>query len=272
MVNIVDRNTTLCVSLAARPSNHGVRFHNWLYAELGLNFLYKAVAPSEITAAVAGIRGLNIRGAGVSMPFKEEVIPLLDRLDPSAQRLQAVNTIVNDGELLTGYNTDYMAVRRLLKRSSATAETSVAVRGSGGMARAVVAALTDHGMRGTVVARNHTTGCRLASDFGWEFSAQVPQGVQMLVNVTPLGMRGADEDELAFSVEQIHDADIVMDCVAYPVRTPLVKAAEKLNREIIDGGEIIALQAAEQFALYTGVVPTREQVAAAEEYAQRDES
>ncbi|STC66489.1 shikimate 5-dehydrogenase [Corynebacterium diphtheriae] len=82
MVNLVDRNTVLCVSLAARPSNHGVRFHNWLYDQLGLNFIYKAIAPADITAAVAGIRGLNIRGAGVSMPYKQDVIPLIDALHP----------------------------------------------------------------------------------------------------------------------------------------------------------------------------------------------
>ncbi|PRQ12303.1 shikimate 5-dehydrogenase [Corynebacterium sp. 13CS0277] len=273
MVNIVDRETTLCISLAARPSNHGVRFHNYLYDRLGLNYLYKACAPSEITAAVAGIRGLNIRGAGVSMPYKEDVIPLLDKLDPSAERLQSVNTIVNDGDVLTGYNTDYIAVRRLLKRSSATPETTVAVRGSGGMARAVVAALTDHGMRGTVVARNQATGSRLAADFGWEFSTQLPREVQMLVNVTPIGMYGGEpgsEEELAFAVEDIQACEIVLDCVAFPVHTPLVRMAEKLNREVINGGDIIALQAAEQFALYTGVVPDRALVDEAEAYAQQE--
>ena len=64
MVNYVDRDTVLCISLAARPSNHGVRFHNWLYDKLGLNYLYKAVAPTDIAQAVAGIRGLGIRGGG----------------------------------------------------------------------------------------------------------------------------------------------------------------------------------------------------------------
>ena len=56
------RDTTLCVSLAARPSNIGTRFHNFLYDELGLDFVYKAFAPADLEAAVAGIRGLGIRG------------------------------------------------------------------------------------------------------------------------------------------------------------------------------------------------------------------
>ncbi|GAB3692697.1 shikimate 5-dehydrogenase [Corynebacterium nasicanis] len=270
MVNYVDRETALCISLAARPSNHGVRFHNWLYAELGLNYLYKAVAPTDITAAVAGIRGLGIRGAGVSMPYKQDVIPLIDALDPSAERINAVNTIVNtDGELV-GYNTDYVAVASLLKSHGVDPALTVAVRGSGGMANAVVAALADHGHAGTIVARNADTGPALAELYGWEHSTEVPAGAQLLVNVTPLGMHGDAAEEQAFSDAEIAAASLVFDVVAYPVHTPLIRAAERLGVPTINGGEVIALQAAEQFALYTGVRPTPEQVAAAEDFANTD--
>ncbi|MGA8787953.1 MAG: shikimate 5-dehydrogenase, partial [Paenarthrobacter sp.] len=64
---ILNKDMSLCISLAARPSNIGTRFHNYLYDLLGLNFVYKAFAPADITLAVAGIRGLPIRGAAVSM-------------------------------------------------------------------------------------------------------------------------------------------------------------------------------------------------------------
>ncbi|MDO5671120.1 MAG: shikimate 5-dehydrogenase [Corynebacterium sp.] len=269
MVNYVDRETVLCISLAARPSNHGVRFHNWLYAELGLNYLYKAVAPTDITAAVAGIRGLDIRGAGVSMPFKQDVIPLIDALDPSAERINAVNTIVNtDGELV-GYNTDYVAVASLLNSHEVDPALSVAVRGSGGMANAVVAALADHGHSGTIVARNTETGPALAQRYGWEHATEVPEGAQLLVNVTPLGMNGEHAEVQAFSNAEISAAELVFDVVAYPVDTPLIAAARSLGVPTINGGEVVALQAAEQFALYTGVRPTPAQVKAAEEFSNR---
>ena len=65
----IDKDTRLCVSLAGRPSNIGTRFHNFLYEELGLNFLYKACTTPDLAAAVAGLRGLGIRGCGVSMPY-----------------------------------------------------------------------------------------------------------------------------------------------------------------------------------------------------------
>ncbi|MGP6173519.1 shikimate 5-dehydrogenase [Corynebacterium sp. A21] len=265
MVNFVDRETTLCISLAARPGNHGVRFHNWLYAKYELNFLYKAVAPLDITAAVAGIRGLDIRGAGVSMPFKEQVIPLLDALDPSAERIRSVNTIVNEGGNLTGYNTDYTAVAELIRE--VPAELSVTVRGSGGMANAVVAALSDHGMSGTVVARNHVTGASLARRFGWEFSTEVPADAQLLVNVTPIGMAAGNEHERSFSDAEISRAALVFDVVADPVSTPLIESARRLGIPTITGEQVLALQAAAQFELYTGVRPSSADIAAAEEYA-----
>ena len=269
MVNIIDRETQLCIPLAARPSNHGVRFHNWLYAELGLNFVYHAVAPTDIAQAVAGIRGLGIRGAGVSMPYKAQVIPLIDALHPSAERLHAVNTIVNTDGHLKGCNTDYIAVAALLDKHGVDKRHEVAVRGSGGMASAVVAALADHGLRGTIVARNVETGTALAHKHGWRCAAEVPEEATMLVNVTPLGMAGPDADVQSFSDAQIRNATCVFDVVAYPVRTPLIQAAERLGVATINGGEVIALQAAEQFALYTGVRPTDAQVIAAEEYAQQ---
>ncbi|RNE48448.1 shikimate 5-dehydrogenase [Corynebacterium alimapuense] len=267
MVNYVDRNTTLCVSLAARPSNHGVRFHNWLYSELNLNFLYQAFSPVDITAAVAGMRGLGIRGAGVSMPFKQDVIPLIDALDASAERIGSVNTIVNtDGELV-GYNTDYVAVAMLLRSHEVDPSLPVAVLGSGGMANAVVAAVADHGMTGTVVARNQETGNALAARYGWDYATEVPEDAQLLINVTPMGMNGGDEKAQAFSDEQITRAAVIFDVVAFPVETPLIKAAARLGVPSINGSEVVALQAAEQFALYTGVTPTPAQVIAAEDYA-----
>lgn len=270
MVNLVDRHTVLCVSLAARPSNHGVRFHNWLYAKLGLNYLYKAVAPADIEQAVLGIRGLGIRGAGVSMPYKQAVIPLIDALHPSAERINSVNTIVNTDGHLVGYNTDYVAVEKLLFSHQVDPTLTAAVRGSGGMANAVVAALADYGLNGTVVARNQETGSRLAHRYGWQYAPEVPSNATLLVNVTPLGMAGDSADVQAFSDEHIARAKVVFDVVAFPVHTPLIQAATRLGVATINGGEVVALQAAEQFALYTGVTPSPADIAAAEQYAQAE--
>ncbi|HEY5878394.1 MAG TPA: shikimate 5-dehydrogenase [Nakamurella sp.] len=266
----LNRETTLCISLAARPSNLGTRFHNFLYDELGLNYVYKAFAPTDIEAAVAGIRGLGIRGAAVSMPYKEACIPLLDELDRSAAVIESVNTIVNTDGRLVGYNTDYVAVATALTRHAIAPGTEFLLRGSGGMGKAVLAALHDHGLTtGTVIARNERTGPTLAEQYGFGWAADVgDRTAPLLVNVTPIGMAGGpQEHELSFDRSAVAQARTVFDVIAFPARTPLIAAAEELGKPTITGAEIIAAQAAEQFVLYTGIRPDDDQIRRASEFS-----
>src|SRR3546814_58804 len=151
------------LSLSARPGNFGLRFHNHLYEQLGLNFYYKAFSSQDLPGAVGGIRALGIRGCGVSMPFKEDCIALVDELDPSAAAIQSINTIVNTDGHLKAYNTDYIAVAQLLQTHAVPKDSTFALRGSGGMAKAVASALRDGGYKnGLIVARNETAGRALA--------------------------------------------------------------------------------------------------------------
>jgi shikimate dehydrogenase len=135
------------------------------------------------------------------MPYKEACIPLLDDLDASARALQSVNTIVNDDSHLRGYNTDYIAVRKLLDRHGVSRNLSIAIHGSGGMAKAVAGALFNAGFRsGIVLARNQSTGAQLADTYGYEWRRQLGDlRPGLLVNVTPIGMAGGlDAETLAF--------------------------------------------------------------------------
>jgi shikimate dehydrogenase len=263
----ISRDTQLCMSLSGRPGNFGTRFHNHLYQALGLDYVYKAFTTTDLPAAIGGVRALAIRGCAVSMPFKEACIPLLDELKPSAARLQSVNTIVNEGGRLVAHNTDYMAVAALLATHGVLPSTRFVLRGSGGMARAVLAALVDHGMAGTVVARNAQAGPALAADYGQRWQAGLGDAAQaegaLLVNVTPLGMDGADAAAQSFPDDWIVPAARVFDVVALPSDTPLVRAARRLGKPLIGGDEVIVLQAVEQFVLYTGVRPGAKQIAAA---------
>jgi shikimate dehydrogenase len=262
----ISKDTRLCISLAARPSNIGTRFHNYLYDELGLDFIYKAFTTTDIAAAVGGVRALGIRGCSVSMPFKEDVLALVDEVEQSARAIHSVNTIVNEGGRLTASNTDYLAVQRLIDEYRLDSADSVLIRGSGGMANAVGAAFRDHGFRsGTIVARNHDAGRALAERLGYDYAADVgTRSASVIVNVTPIGMAGAPEaTEQAFEANAITNAHTVFDVVALPSETPLITAARAAGVNVITGAEVIALQAAEQFERYTGVRPTAEQIAEA---------
>lgn len=258
------KDTRLCISLAARPSNIGTRFHNYLYDLLGLDFIYKAFTTTDIDAAIGGVRALGIRGCSVSMPFKQDVIALVDTVEDSARAINAVNTIVNDDGRLTASNTDYIAVQRLIDEHSLDGSQSVLIHGSGGMASAVGAAFRDSGFHdGLLVARNAETGAELAKQLDYDFATEVgSRTADVIVNVTPIGMAGgAEASSSPFDASTIGKADTVFDVVALPSETPLIIAARAAGVKVITGGEVIALQAAEQFERYTGVRPTAEQVA-----------
>lgn len=258
MAREINKDTQLCMSLSGRPGNFGTRFHNYLYQALDLNFIYKAFSTQDIEAAVKGVRALGIRGCAVSMPFKEACIPFLDELDPSATAIQSVNTIVNDDGFLRAYNTDYIAVAKLLEQYQVPKDAVFALRGSGGMGKAVVAAIRDAGFtKGYVIARNEKSGRALAKEYGYEWRSEVGDAaVDMLVNVTPIGMEGGpDVDALAFDKSVIDRASVVFDVVASPVETPLIRYALEQNKQVITGAEVAALQAVEQFVLYTGKRP-----------------
>ena len=270
MPMIPTRDTVLCMSLAGRPGTFGVRFHNHLYEQLGLDYYYKACSTNDLPAAVGGIRALGIRGCGVSMPFKEAVIALVDELDASAAAIQSINTVVNDNGHLKAYNTDYIAIRQLIDRHGLSPDTTLALRGSGGMGKAVASAFRDAGFtQGTLVARNPESGPALARQLGYEWRPELGDlRPQLLVNVTPIGMSGGPEaNDLAFPAEAVEAASIVFDVVALPALTPFVQLGQALGKQVITGLEVIALQALEQFVLYTGVRPTEAQVAAAVAHA-----
>jgi shikimate dehydrogenase len=264
---ILNKDMSVCISLAGRPSNLGTRFHNFLYDQLGLNFIYKAFTTDDLEGAVRGIRALGIRGCSVSMPFKEAVIPLVDEVEPSAAAIDSVNTIVNEGGRLIASNTDYEAIAALIVEHGLEPASHVLVRGSGGMAKAVVAAFRGAGFDSlTVLARNAAAGSALAAKYGYEWVPTVLTGsgpepaFDVIVNVTPLGMHGADAAALAFAPHLIERASTVFDVVAFPAETPLVAAGRAAGKRVISGAEVIALQAARQFERYTGVALTREQV------------
>jgi shikimate dehydrogenase len=266
----ITKDTQLCMSLAARPSNIGTRFHNYLYEELGLDFVYKAFTTTDLAAAIGGIRALGIRGCGISMPYKEDCIAYVDTMDASASAIGSVNTIVNGDGHLTAYNTDYLAVAALLRAHKVSTDSSFAVLGSGGMAKAVVAALRDGGFTdGHVIARNKQTGSALAEQYDVDWRPDLGDlRPGLIVNATPVGMAGGPAaDALPATSDVVAASDVVFDVVAMPAETPLIRLARDTGRRVITGAEVIAVQAAEQFALYTGVRPTDDQVAHASAYS-----
>jgi shikimate dehydrogenase len=261
MTRMINKDTKICMSLAARPTNFGTRFHNYLYDALDLDYLYKAFTTNDLTAAIAGVKALGIRGCAISMPFKQAVIPLIDELDESARVINAVNTIVNTDGYLKGYNTDYIAITTLLQKYQVPNDLTFALKGSGGMAKAVACALKNLGFnQGYIIARDEPSGRELAEAYQYEYRPSMAGlSPALLINATPVGMAGGPEaDSLSFSTDEVGTAERVFDVVALPEQTPLIRYAQEKHKPVISGAEVFAIQAVEQFYLYTGVRPSDE--------------
>jgi shikimate dehydrogenase len=133
------------------------------------------------------------------------------------------------------------------------------------MAKAVVAAFKDSGFKKlTVASRNETTGRALADKYGFtwvqEGSLTDFSGADVLVNVTPLGMSGGNEGQESFPEEMVEKSQVVFEVIAMPIETPLYEMGVKHGKKVITGMEIMALQAAIQFELYTGIKLSDDQV------------
>jgi shikimate dehydrogenase len=229
--------------------------HEAGYRALDLPFTYVPFEVRKLADAVAGMRGLGIRGLGVSHPFKQEILLLLDELDPVAARIGAVNTVVNEDGRLVGHNTDWIGAIRALEEVSSVAGARVLLLGAGGAGRAIAFGLRDRGADVTIANRSPRTAQALAKETGaraaaWDERFRAAD-YEWVINATALGQ--ADIDPASpMPDDAIRSGQVVMDIVYKPVRTRLLAAARSRGARAIHGGRMLLHQAAAQFEMYTG--------------------
>ena len=253
---------TLCGSLSRLASPLGRSLHEAGYRALGLAFTYVPFVVSDLGGAITGMRALGIRGFGVSQPYKQAVMPLLDALDPQARRIGAVNTVVNDGGHLVGHNTDWLGAVRALEEVTPLQGARVLLVGAGGAARAIAFGLQGKGARTTITNRDRARAESLAAEVGAEVArfepAEMLRGArdhEIIVNATSVGQAGRAAGAPAESPvpeEALGEGQLVMDIVYKPLQTPLGAAARRRGARVIQGDRMLLHQAAVQFELYTG--------------------
>ncbi|WP_420854396.1 shikimate dehydrogenase [Sorangium cellulosum] len=249
---------TLCGSISRHPVSTGAAMHLAGYRALGLDFTYIPFSVTDVEGATRGMRALGIRGLGVSMPYKQAVIPLLDEIDPVAARIGAVNTIVNDEGRLKGYNTDWIGAVRALEEVAQLGGARVLLLGAGGAARAVAFGLAERGASVTVANRDLDKARQLAAAIGGAAAPLDREAFSadhdVLVNATSRGMADVDPRS-PVPEEALREDLLVMDIVYKPMLTELVEAARRRGATAVHGGRMLLHQAAEQFRLYTGREP-----------------
>jgi len=166
--------------------------------------------------------------------------------------------------------THYTAIQKIISEKAVPLSAHICVFGSGGMAKAIISALDDLGYRTvTIVARNARTAGPLAEKYGYRWLHEISEteGYQALINASPVGMF-PDTQSCPFSDVHIRHAELVIDSVANPVQTQLIRTAAALRRAYVTGFDITILQSVEQFHLYTGAVPEQATLNAAREFVQ----
>jgi shikimate dehydrogenase len=143
----VDQHTHL-YGVVGYPIGHSLSptIHNAAFAKTGVNAVYLAFETRDLKACMMGMRGLGIKGMSVTIPYKSDVISLLDETDGLAGRIGAANTIVNEGGRLVGYNTDATGAFKALEEKTELSGKSCIMIGAGGAARAIGHILREKGV------------------------------------------------------------------------------------------------------------------------------
>lgn len=254
----ITKDTQLCISIAGHPGNFGAIVFNAVFEELSMDFVYKPlrVDSHNLANAIEGIRALGIRGSGVSMPHKINVLKYLDIIDPIAMDIGAVNTIVNKNNILSGYNTDFYGTKKALEENYDVLGKKVLVIGAGGASRAIIAALKILKAGEIYISNiNELKAKELARSLDISFFSYKHRNDfdgQLLINATPVGMAPNTKD-IIVEVNTISKYEAVMDVVVSPFRTMLIEEAGRLGKIIMPGFQMALYQACGQFELYTNV-------------------
>jgi 3-dehydroquinate dehydratase / shikimate dehydrogenase len=229
--------------------------HNAGFAALGLNAVYVPLETRDLAELRAFAARVGLRGASVTIPFKQDIIPLIDEVDATAAAAGAVNTIaVRDGKWI-GMNTDADGFIAPLRRRLPGGITGLraVVLGAGGAARGVGLALRRDGASVTICARRAEAARTVAHAIGAETAdwPADPGSWDVLVNATPVGSRAAG----GTPYDGRFDGRLVYDLVYDPDPTPLMSAAAATGIETIGGIEMLVAQAERQFEIWTGQRP-----------------
>ena len=269
--------TTKLLGLIGTPVEHSKSpaMYNHCFAKYGLDWAYLAfdIPPEEAGAAVQAIRTLKMRGANVTMPCKNAVIPYLDQLTPAAQAIQAVNTIVNTDGVLVGHNTDGCGYTQNLRRSGVeVAGKRIVLLGGGGAASAIA---IQAALEGAAEIRvfNRKDGFWSRVEQGLRAIAEAAPKCHIMLNdladrdalrdavlhcdilsnATRVGMAPYEDQSNITDLAWFRPELVVTDVVYAPPETKMLRDAKAAGCKTCDGLGMLLCQGAEAFRLYSGL-------------------
>ena len=263
-IETINQETEI-TGLMGLPLLHSVspQMHNAALGAAGVNGVYIPFPVRDVGAFIARMvhprtREIdwNIRGLSVTAPYKSTVMDALDWIEPTAAELGAINTIVVDGNQLRGYNTDILAfIQTLVASFGELPNSTCAVIGAGGAARAVIWGLKQTATNVTVFGRSEVQAKTLARELDVDsrpfVDAQFGE-FDLVINATTLGTAGELESQTPAGAEQLSGARLACDLVYNPEETLFLREARKAGCNTLGGLPMLVQQANEQFKLWTG--------------------
>lgn len=237
---------TKVFGLIGNPVSHskGIYFHNKIFKQKKLSAVYVNFLVDNLPQFINTYRNFA-QGFSVTMPYKQEILPLLDTVEPEISVLKAVNTVINRTNNLHGMNLDFAAIVACLKKRLSMKGKRVTILGTGGTARTMAIAALSLGAKPAIVGRNKMKAMGLALEFGCTWLSQDALNeihTDVVVNATSVGMNSTKD--IPFNVHRILRSTMtVFDAVYTPPVTPLLQKAEQAGCKIISGEELFRTQA-----------------------------
>lgn len=255
---IIDQHTDL-YGVVGYPLCHTMSpiMHNTAFEVTGVNAIYLAFETRDIDGCLKGIKALGIKGMSITLPYKSSVISLLDEVDGLAKKIGAVNTIVNKGGHLVGYNTDAIGALKALEEKIELSCKTCLIIGAGGAARAIGFILKKNGVEVKVANRSTERGRALAHSLACPFihiDQLANTGADLLIHTTPVGMTPYNY-QCVVPEHILKKGMAVMDIIYNPIETRLLTMARARGCLTINGLGMFIHQGAEQFRLWTGIEP-----------------
>ena len=274
MNNEIDGHTIL-TGLLGSPVSHSISpfMHNESFRQLDLNYIYLAfdVKTDKLQTAVEGLRALNVRGFNLTMPNKNEMCKLCDRLSPAAKISGAVNTVVNDNGILTGYTTDGIGYMQSLKEAGHNViGKKMTLLGAGGASTAILVQAALDGVKEISVFNNRSfsfirmekvieelktvSDCEIhLYDYSDEkiLRREISESI-LLTNGTSVGMAPHTDASIITDCSMFHKDLIVSDVIYNPRETKLLQMARNFGCPTLNGLYMLLFQGAEAFKLWTG--------------------
>lgn len=259
----IDTNTKL-FAVIGNPVEHSKSplIHNIALFENNINGKYLAFEVENIENTIIAMREFKIKGYSVIIPHKINIINYLDKIDPLAKKIGAVNTVHNKNGKLIGYNTDMNGAIDALKEKTEIKSKKIYIVGAGGAARAIICGLCEEGAKITLFVRNKEKSKNIAKEFNLNLEElkNIDSEFDILINTTPIGMHPKiNESPVDKSI--FKSGQIVMDIIFNPFETKMLKDAKKNGAEIILGVEMFLNQAYEQFRIWNNnIEPPKEKM------------